>query len=110
MKKCVVHLSQKNRIGINPFIVWDPGLFGIAALGIGIGNRKSNLKNLESGIENRALENRESESKIESGSETLLLVQERPCKPSRSTLLPQWHVCPTQMLAPRRKPIEIRSC
>ena len=39
-----------------------------------------------------------------------LLVQERPCKPSRSILLPQWHVCPTQMLAPRRKPIEIRSC
>ena len=39
-----------------------------------------------------------------------LLVQERPCKPSRSTLLPQWHVCATQMLAPRRKPIEIRSC
>ena len=27
--------------------------------------------------------------------------QERPCKPSRSTLLPQWHVCATQMLAPR---------
>ena len=39
-----------------------------------------------------------------------LLVQERPCKPSRSTLLPQWHVCATQMLAPRRKPIEIPSC
>ena len=39
-----------------------------------------------------------------------LLVQERPCKPSRSTLLPQWHVCATQMLAPRRKPIEIWSC
>ena len=39
-----------------------------------------------------------------------LLVQERPCKPSRSTLLPQWHVCATQMLAPRRKPMEIRSC
>ena len=38
-----------------------------------------------------------------------LLVQERPCKPSRSTLLPQWHVCATQM-ALRRKPIEIRSC
>ena len=38
------------------------------------------------------------------------LVQERPCKPSRSTLLPQWHVCATQMLAPRRKPIRIRSC
>ena len=38
-----------------------------------------------------------------------LLVQERPCKPSRSTLLPQWHVCATQMLAPRREPIEIRS-
>ena len=32
-----------------------------------------------------------------------LLMQERPCKPSRSTLLPQWHVCATQMLAPRRK-------
>ena len=39
-----------------------------------------------------------------------LLVQERPCKPSRSTRLPQWHVCATQMLAPRRKPIEIRRC
>ena len=40
-----------------------------------------------------------------------LLVQERPCKLSRSTLLPQWHVCATQMLATRRKPtIEMRSC
>ena len=39
-----------------------------------------------------------------------LLVQERPCKPSRSTFLPQCHVCATQMLAPRRKPVEIRSC
>ena len=39
-----------------------------------------------------------------------LLVQKRPCKPSLSTLLPQWHVCATQTLAPRRKPIEIRSC
>ena len=39
-----------------------------------------------------------------------LLVQERPCKPSCSTPLPQWHVCPTQQLAPRRKQIEIRSC
>ena len=39
-----------------------------------------------------------------------LLVHERPCKPSRSTLLPKWHVCATQMFAPRRKPIEIRSC
>ena len=40
-----------------------------------------------------------------------LLVQERPCKLSRSTLLPQWHVCATQMLADvRRKPTEIRSC
>ena len=39
-----------------------------------------------------------------------LLVQERPCKPSRSTLLSQLHVCATQMLVPRRKPIEIRSC
>ena len=39
-----------------------------------------------------------------------LLVQERLCKPSRSTLLPQWHVCATHTLAPRRKPIEIRSC
>ena len=68
MKKCVVHLSQKNRIGIDPFFVWDLGLFGIAALGIRIWNRKSNLKNLESGMKNRALENRESESKIESGS------------------------------------------
>ena len=38
------------------------------------------------------------------------LAQERPCKPSRSILLPQWHVCATQMLAPRRKTIEIRSC
>ena len=38
-----------------------------------------------------------------------LLVQGRPCKPSLSTLLPQWHVCATQMLAPRRKPIGIRS-
>ena len=74
MKKCVVHLSQKNRNGIDPFSVWDPVLFGIAALGIGIGNRKSNLKNLESGIENRALENRESESKIESGSKTLAIL------------------------------------
>ena len=34
-----------------------------------------------------------------------LLVQERPCKPSGSKLLPQWHQCATQMLAPRRKPI-----
>ena len=73
MKKCVVHLSKKNRIGIDTFFVLDPGLIGIAALGIGIGNRKSNLKNLELGIENRALENRESESKIESGSKTLVL-------------------------------------
>ena len=40
---------------------------------------------------------------------TALLVQERPCKPSRSTLLPQWHVCAKQMLAPRRKPIEMGS-
>ena len=39
-----------------------------------------------------------------------LLLQERPCNPSRSTPLPQWHVCATQMLAPRRKPIEIGSC
>ena len=39
-----------------------------------------------------------------------LLVQERPCKPSRLTLLPQWHICATQMLAPRRKPNEIRIC
>ena len=38
------------------------------------------------------------------------LAQERPCKPSRSTLLPQWHVCATQMLAPIRKPIKIQSC
>ena len=51
-----MHLSQKkNRIGIDPFFVLDPGLIGIAALGIGIGNRKSNLKNLESEI---AIENR----------------------------------------------------
>ena len=34
-------------------------------------------------------------------------VQKRPCKPSRSILLQQWHVCAAQMLAPRRKPIEI---
>ena len=68
MKKCVVHLSQKNRIGIDPFFVLDPGLIGIAALGTRIGNRKSNLYYLESGIENRALDNRESESEIESGS------------------------------------------
>ena len=39
-----------------------------------------------------------------------LLVQERPCKPSRSILSLQWHVCATPMLAPRRKPVEIRSC
>ena len=39
-----------------------------------------------------------------------LLVQERPCKPSCSTLVPQWLVCATQMLAPRHKPIEFRSC
>ena len=31
-------------------------------------------------------------------------------KPSRSTLLPQGHVCAKQMLTPRRKPIEILSC
>ena len=70
-KVCSASFSQK-RIGIDPFFVWDPGLLGIVALGIGIGNRKSNLKNLESGIENRTLENRESESKIESGSKTLV--------------------------------------
>ena len=28
----------------------------------------------------------------------------------RSTLLEQWHVCATRILAPRRKPIEIRCC
>ena len=39
-----------------------------------------------------------------------LLVQEKPCKPSCSTILPQWHVCATQMLAPKRNPIDIRSC
>ena len=44
MKKCVVHLSQKNRIGFDPFFVLDPGIIGIAALGIGVGNQESNLK------------------------------------------------------------------
>ena len=37
-----------------------------------------------------------------------LLVHERPCKPSRSNLLPHWHVYSTQLLALR--PSEIRSC
>ena len=37
-----------------------------------------------------------------------LLIQERPCKLFLQ-LLPQWHVCATQLLAPRRKPIEMRS-
>ena len=62
---------SKVRIENDQFFVLDPGLIGIAALGIGIGNRKSNLKNLESGIENRALEIRESESKLDSGSKNL---------------------------------------
>ena len=47
-KVCSASFSKK--IGIDPFYILDTGLFEIAALGIGIGNRKSNLKNLESGI------------------------------------------------------------
>ena len=39
-----------------------------------------------------------------------VLVQKRPCKPSRSTSLPQWHVCTTQMLAASCERMEIRSC
>ena len=44
MEMCVVHLSQKNRIGFDPFFVLDPGIIGINNLGIGFGNRESNLK------------------------------------------------------------------
>ena len=41
---------------------------------------------------------------------TSTLGARKTCKPSRSTLLPQRRVCATQILTPRRKPIEIRSC